>query len=204
MILSILFILSKYSSVLLEEPGAEIRPVYLGVAVDTRFRGKEKIPLVPHAVALNADSPHVTIQEKKAIGRPVRLVASAAPLELYRRVFEDPGSSLLGMASKTYINVEFVPSPQTWPGSRAVRGVAVRTMHGALQNFVVCREMEPGLDFQVAGKAKVGLFFLQEVFLQRGFVHPMTVAAPHSPCLVRTSLELEEVFLRLMAFQAIV
>jgi len=111
-------------------------------------------------MALNTHPAYITMRQKKAIGRPVGFMTSAASLELHRLVLEDPWSSLLRMALETNIHIELVPTPQTGPRSGPVRSVAVRTTHSALQNLVPRREIELGLDFQVAGKAKVTLFAL--------------------------------------------
>jgi len=132
------------------------------MTVDADLRRKEKIPLVPPAMALNTDTPDITMRQQKTIGRAVRVVTDAASLELDRRVFEDPGSSLLGMTLEADIRIEFVPAPQSGTGSRPVGGMAVRTKHGALQDFMPCRKIELSLDFQMTGKAKIAFLALEE------------------------------------------
>ena len=157
---------------------------------------------MPLAVALNAQPPYTTVGQKKAVGRAVGIMANAASLDLDALVLENKGSSLLGVALETDVHVEFVPSPQTGPGPGSVGGMAVRTKHGALRNRVPRREIKPGLDFRMAGKAKSALFALEELRLQRSSVHAVTLAASHGPCLLAASFELEEIFLMLVAFQA--
>jgi hypothetical protein len=157
---------------------------------------------MPLAVALNAQPPYTTVGQKKAVGRAVGIMTDVASLDLHGLVLENKGSSFLRVALETHIHVEFVPSSQTGPGPGSVGGVAVRAKHGALRNRVPRREIKPGLDFRVAGKAKRALFALEELGLQRGSVHAVTLIAPHGPCLVAASFELEEIFLMLVAFQA--
>jgi len=187
---------------LLEEAAAEMRPVDLGMAVDTDFRGEEKITLVTLAVALDTDTPDIPVGQQETVGGAVGIVANATAFEFHRRMLKDPRASLFGVAFETDIDVELVPAAQTRPGAGPMRGVAVGATHGSFQHLVPGwkRELEP--DFPMARKAEVGLRRLEE-FRQRGApVHSMAVIAGHSLQLVSTPLKLEKFLFFLVTFEA--
>ena len=157
---------------------------------------------MPSTVALDTDAPDIPVGQKEPVGGSVGIMANAASLILDRGMLEDPGTSLFGMALEADIDIEFVPPPQTRPGTGSVGGVAVGAKKRSFKNSVSGRKKKFEPDFPVARQTQIGLFGLEESRQGGHRVHTMAVVAAHGPQLVGSSLELEKFLLLLVALEA--
>jgi hypothetical protein len=93
-------------------------------------------------------------------------------------MLKNPRTSFLGMAFETDIVIKFVPFLQAGPCPGPVRCMTVRALQCSLNDPVVVRKIELGLNVRVARETEVVLLSLQEVF---GNVESMDLMAVITP-----------------------
>jgi hypothetical protein len=106
---------------------------------------------VKPGMTLQAKLTALTPNQKHAIGTSVRIVAGHAAFDFYRRMFEHKRPALLHMALDAGFR-SGISEARCIP--RAVRVMAVRTLHQAFWNTVMLRLRELCLDRLMAGEAE--------------------------------------------------
>jgi hypothetical protein len=173
---------------LLEETAAEVRPVNLRVAVDTRSRGEMRNP-----VTLGTNLPDRTEVQKKLVRGPVGHMAHAAPFDLLGQVLIDPGTSFLGVAVEADLVLDRgVRLSEAGPVAGSVGRMAVAAFQSPLKDRVAMGQVEFRLHVPMTGEAEVRIILLQQMLRDPDFMNPVAVRAPHGAQLVDASSELEK------------
>src|ERR1700733_4138888 len=152
----------------------------LAASLEAEARVRHARLTVESVVALQAELAAFTPHQQHAIGAAVRIVAGSAAFYLCRRMLVDAGSALFHMALDASLKVRFVEAGQV---RRAVRVVAVRTLHQVLRHAVMNGQRELSLNRPVTSKTKRWLGLLQQAVMQ-----------PAN--LIRQARRLEEIALR--------
>jgi len=90
--------------------------------------------------------------QEKLVRRAVRRVTDRAPLDATGQMFEREWPTFLHMAPRAGL---IVHSPQGKTTQAPMRCMAVRTLHGTLQDLVAHREGKSAADLPVTGEAQL-------------------------------------------------
>src|SRR5262245_49612481 len=114
-------------------------------------------------VALQAQEAAFTAEQELSIDRPMRRVTARASLDLHCSVFKDKRTTLFRMAVDASFPCRF---SQHWLIVRAVRVVAIRTLHQAFGNTMMSGQCKLGLHCRMTRKTQPRLRLAQETLIQ--------------------------------------
>ena len=118
---------------------------------------------VKAGVTLQTELAPFAAHQKHAVGAAMRIVATDAAFDLYGGMFVHKGAALLDVTVHASFRSRLV---ETGHILRAVRIVAIRTLHQPFGNAMVLRQCKLGLNGEMAGKAQRGLRLLQQTVVQ--------------------------------------
>lgn len=119
--------------------------------------------IMESCMTLQAELPPFAAHQKQAVGAAVRIVAGDATFYFHCGMFKDKRPALFHMAIHTGLRTWIVQAGEIL---RAVRVVAVRTLHQSFRNAMVIGQRKLCLHGQMAGVAKRGLGLLQQAVVQ--------------------------------------
>jgi hypothetical protein len=118
---------------------------------------------VKAGVALQTELAPFAAHQQHAVSAAMRVVTTDAAFYLYGGMFVHKGAALLDVTVHASFRSWLIQAGHIL---RAVRIVAIRTLHQPFGNAMVLRQCKLGLNREMAGKAQRGLRLLQETVVQ--------------------------------------
>jgi len=152
-------------------------------------------------MALQADEAHLGAREHPRVGRAMRLMAAPASLEFHRRMFEDEGPRLVGMAAKANLILRCGRAKLACQKT-AMRVMTVAAGHQTFIDAMVDGFGKLGLNLKMTAVAEHRLGHGQKSAFHLGMVCRMAVNAAYVVLQVLGAQEVRMLFSEFMAAQA--
>jgi hypothetical protein len=177
---------------LAEEEPVEIRAMNLGMTsrTGTLVKGPGRLVMEERGVAMAFQTEHAFFApfQEKLIRRAVRHVTARAPLDATGQMFKGKRAPFLDMAPRAGL---IVHAPQRNTTRAAMRRMAVRALHGTLQDLVVHGQGKRTADLLVTAKAEIRRLLPQEMHGHGREMRRMTVVTGDPGQLMLTAPELK-------------